>query len=313
MRGSERISVGTRQRVRTALDEFGYVYQRSAANLRTSMTHTVGVIFNNISDPFFSTLLAALEESLSEAGRSVFLCNTNESASREADFIRRMSEYNADGMIVSPAIGSVAEHFELGGVAPPPVVFISRAILETGFDYVVNDDRKAARLAMERLIGLGHRRIACVGGDPRISCYHERLKGYREALARASIPFDESLIRHAFPTRVAGFEQARWISGLDPRPTAAICYNDLVALGLFSGLQREGIFPGENFALIGNDDVEESSFLSPPLSATAVPRDEMGKLAAMALVRRIENRDIPPQRIVLEPVLNIRGTCGVRV
>ena len=313
MRGNERISADTRRRVEEALEEFGYVYHRSAANLRTSMTHTVGVIVNDVSDPFFATLLAALQEALARAGRSVFLCHTNESASRQANFLRTMSEYNADGIIVSPAIGSTAQDFSSLQVPIPPVVFVSRTLFELGFDHVINDDGKAAQLAVDRLVSLGHRRIAFVGGDPGVSCFQLRLEGYREALERARIPFDGALVRDSLPSRTAGFEAARWVAELEPRPTAAICYNDPVALGLFSGLQREGLFPGRNFALIGHEDVEEASFATPPLSTTAVSRDEMGRTAAATLVRRIEDPDAPPRHVVLKPELIVRGTCGVRM
>ena len=113
MRDNERISQSTRDRVKAALVEFGYVYGRSAASLRTSKTHTVGVILNNVSDPFFSSLLASLEDALASAGRTVFLCNTSESCERQTDFIRKMAEYNADGIIVTPAIGSTPERFLL--------------------------------------------------------------------------------------------------------------------------------------------------------------------------------------------------------
>ena len=98
-----------------------------------------------------------------------------------------------------------------------------------------------------------------------------------------------------------------------PRPTATIGYNDPIALGLFSGLPREGLFPGKNFALIGHDDVEESSFVTPPLSATVVSRHEMGRQAVEAIVRRIENPDAAPCHIVLKSGLNIRETCKVEV
>ena len=185
MRDSKKISSAVRKRVKAALVEEGYVYQRSAAGLRTSKTHTVGVIVNNVSNPFFSTLLASLEEALARTGRTVFLCNTDESVPRQTDFIRKMWEYNADGIIISP-----------------------------------------------------------------------------------SIEFDGALVRSSVPTRLAGFRAARWIAELTPRPTAAIGYNDAIALGLSAGLQREGLFPGRNFALIGHEDVEEASLANPPLSVT---------------------------------------------
>lgn len=313
MRDHERISLKTRERVKAALEESGYVYGRSAAILRTSTTHTVGVILNNVSDPFFSALLASLEDALAKTGRTIFLCNTNESCERQADFIRKMAEYNADGIIVSPAIGSTAAHFLPRHVPMPPLVFVSRALTGSTFDHVINDDHAASRLATDRLLGLGHRRIAVVGGDPGARPFGERLRAHRSALEQASVAFDDSLVRPCLPTRIEGFAVARWIAALEPRPTAAICYNDSVALGLFHGLVQEGLSPGGNFALIGHEDIEEASLVSPPISVTRVSRDEMGRRAATLLLERIENPERPPQRIVLETELVVRGTCGVRV
>ena len=311
MRDNERISLKTRERVKTALAENGYIYARSAASLRTAKTHTVGVIINNVSDPFFSSLLASLEDALAKTGRTVFLCNTNESCERQADFIRTMAEYNADGIIVTPALGTTVEQFSPRHVPVPPLVFVSRTMMESDFDSVVNDDREAGRLATERLLSKGHRRIAVVGGHPSASPFGERLRGHRAALQQDSVAFDDALVWQSVPTRAEGFRAARWIAGLHPRPTAAICYNDSIALGLFHGLAKEGLFPGKNFALIGHEDVEEASFVSPPLSVTTVPREEMGRQAAAALIERIDNPNAPPQHIVLKTELIVRGTCGV--
>ena len=313
MRDSGKISTGTRERVRAALVEEGYVYQRSAAGLRTSRTDTVGVIVNNVSDPFFSTLLASLEHALAATGRTVFLCNTGESVDRQTDFIRRMSEYNADGIIMSPAIGSTAEDVLALRQVMPPLVFVSRAMFDLPFDHVVNDDYETSVLAVDRLASLGHRRIAFVGGDPSVGACLERLRGYRAGLDTASLEFDESLVRSSVPTRLAGFEAARWIAGLEPRPTAAIGYNDAVALGLSAGLQREGLVPGRNFALIGHEDIEEAGLAVPPLTVTTASRDEMGRQAATVLLERIENPDAPPRRIVLETDLIIRDSCGFSI
>ena len=313
MRDSRKISSDMRKRVKVALAEAGYVYQRGAAGLRTSRTHTVGVIVNNVSDPFFSTLLASLEEALSETGRTVFLCNTNESVSRQSDFMQKMLEYNADGVIVSPAIRSTPEDFRFKSGVTPPLVFVSRTIFELDFDHVVNDDFEASVLPMNRLLSLGHRRIAFVGGDPSVSAFRERLRGYRAALEHASIDFDGTLVRPGVPTRISGFRAARWIAELEPRPTAAIGYNDAVSLGLSAGLQRVGLFPGRNFALIGHEDVEEASLANPPLSVTTVSRDEMGRRAASALIERIERPDAPPQRIVLGTELIVRDSCDYAI
>ena len=201
MRDSRKISTGMRERVKAALVEEGYVYQRSAAGLRTSRTDTVGVIVNNVSDPFFSTLLASLEHALAATGRTVFLCNTGESVERQTDFIRKMSEYNADGVIMSPAVGSTAEDILALRQVMPPLVFVSRTFFDLPFDHVVNDDYEASVLAVNRLLSLGHRRIAFVGGDPSASPWGERIRGIRAALEHASVEFDDALVRQCVPTR----------------------------------------------------------------------------------------------------------------
>ena len=294
-----------------ALKESGYIYQRSAAGLRTAKTHTVGVVLNNISDPFYSTLLASIEEELSKSGRTVFLCNSNESVERQNEFLRSMAEYNADGVIISPAIGSTADDFLSQISLLPPLVFVSRAMIDLNADYVVNDDRQSAILAVRRLRGLGHRRIAFVGGDPSVSCFAARLDGYKVALGETSIAFDDALVRACMPTRSAGFAAARWVAELAPRPTAAICYNDVLALGFISGLRHEGLHPGTNFALIGHEDIEEAGFVSPSLSSTAVSHEEMGRTAAAVLVERVTNPDAPLQRHVISSELVVRETCSI--
>ena len=273
-------------------------------------TRAVGVIVNNVYDPAFGDLLPALEDALGNTRRSVLLCNSNESCERQAEFIRKIAEYEADGIIVSPAIGSTTEHFFPRHPALPPLVFVSRTLSDSEFDYVKNDDYEAGRLATQHLLSLGHRRIAFVGGDPSVSCFGERLHGHRAALRQSSVPFDCSLVRPSAPDLREGYRAACWISGLTPRPTAASCYNDLIALGLFHGLPQEGLFPGRNFALVGHEDVAEASLINPPMTVTRASRGEMGRRAAAALVERIENPDAPPQRIVLETELVVRGTCG---
>ena len=291
--------------------ELGSVRRRKAANLVASGTRFVSVILNNVSDPIFRSLLPPLEDALEQTGRSVFLHNADESRDRQADLVEATADANADGIVLCPVAGSMPEHVSAGHVPMPPLVYVSRALPGPGSDYVLGDDREAARLAAERLLTLGHRRIAVVGGELGAFCFGERIRGYRAALGEASVAFDERLVRPSLPTMGEGFGAGRWIAALSPRPTAAICYNDSTALGLFYGLMREGLFPGRNFALIGHEDIEEVSLVDPPISVTRFSYGEMGRRAAAALLERMSNPDAPPKRVVLEAELVVRGTCGV--
>jgi len=98
---------------------------------------------------------------------------------------------------------------------------------------------------------------------------------------------------------------------ITPRPTAAICYNDSLALGFISGLRHEGLHPGSNFALIGHEDIEEAGFVSPSLSSTAVLREEMGRMAATVLLERVTNPDSPLRQHILPSELVVRETCSI--
>ena len=113
------------------------------------------------------------------------------------------------------------------------------------------------------------------------------------------------------PPRLEGLRAASWIAGLEPRPTAAICYSDSIALGPFQDLAHEGLYPGKNFAVIGHEDVEEANLVSSSLSVTKVSRDEMGRQAAAALLEQIDHLGASPQRIVPKTELIVSETCGV--
>ena len=310
MRDSPRIPCATRARVKAALSATGYVYHRRAAALRTSKTCTVGVIVDDLSDPFVRILLASLEGALAAAGRTVFLCHSAESVPRQSEFIRTMSEYDADGVIVRPAIGSTPEDFTACAHPVPPLVFVSRAFPDLPFDCVVADEGEAASLAVRHLIDLDHRRIALLGPERGVGASEQWLGGYRQALQDASVECDETLVRFTHATRTAGYSAGGWIAGLDPRPSAVICSSTAVALGLSSALPREGLGPGRDIALVAHEDVEEAGLVVPRLTVTGPSPLDMGAQAVSVLRERMEGSGAPPRRVVLTPQLVVRASSA---
>ena len=152
MRDSRKISTGTRERVKAALAEEGYVYQRSAAGLRTSRTDTVGVIVNNVSDPFFSTLLVSLEHALASNGSDRSSCATPGSPSSDRPTSSgRCRSTTPTASSCHPPSGSTAEDILALRQVMPPLVFVSRTMSDLPFDHVVNDDYEASVLAVGRL------------------------------------------------------------------------------------------------------------------------------------------------------------------
>ncbi|MEL7140168.1 MAG: LacI family DNA-binding transcriptional regulator, partial [Pseudomonadota bacterium] len=170
LKDSPMIAAETRRLVREAMRETGYVPNIAAASLRTGRTRIVGVSFHNIAHQFFAEMLIAIEGTLGEAGAAVFLNNHGEDPASLARFIESLSAYGADGLLLSPPPSTDAEVLAPLRARGVPVVYVSRHIPEDeAADRVVNADRRAMATATRRLLGLGHRNIALIGGEPGTS------------------------------------------------------------------------------------------------------------------------------------------------
>jgi LacI family transcriptional regulator len=303
MKENSRISEQTRARVKEALRESGYVYQRSAAGLRKSKTDTVGIVLNNVSDPSFSELLGSIESKLAQEGKTVFLCNTDEKVERQSEFIRKMSEYNADGIVLVPAMGTQAAELEDMKKFSPPIVCVTREIIGYPIDSVVADEILGGYMSAKHLLNLGHRRIALVGGTVNISPFVRRIKGMRQAFDEARQEFDPALVFECRPIRSQGYEAAARILDVEDPPTAAIGYNAIVTLGLKAGLQRLGKKIGEDFSLIANEGISDLKHTNPPLSTTSINVQQMGTVVIEHLLSRISDPTAPTKLTLIPPEL----------
>ena len=303
MKENSRISEQTRARVKEALRESGYVYQRSAAGLRKSKTDTVGIVLNNVSDPSFSELLGSIESKLAQEGKTVFLCNTDEKVERQSEFIRKMSEYNADGIVLVPAMGTQAAELEDMKKFSPPIVCVTREIIGYPIDSVVADEILGGYMSAKHLLNLGHRRIALVGGTVNISPFVRRIKGMRQAFDEARQEFDPALVFECRPIRSKGYEAAARILDVEDPPTAAIGYNAIVTLGLKAGLQRLGKKIGEDFSLIANEGISDLKHTNPPLSTTSINVQQMGTVVIEHLLSRISDPTAPTKLTLIPPEL----------
>lgn len=310
LRNSPRVADATRERVLEAFETLGYVYNRHAAGMRSNRTQTVGVVVNDITNPYFATLVRSIEASLGRHGFITFLSNSDESVERQTWFLETVRQHNIDGIIVCPAESTTASDVRrlLGwGI---PCVFASRYVPSVEVDYAGIDNRRGMALATSHLIGLGHKRIAMIGGHTRASTGRERLEGYLVALEQARIMREDRLIVPARLTRDEGKRIVMDLLRQKNPPTAAVCGNDVIAFGVMLGLRSMGLEPGKDFGVMGFDDVPEASLWEPPLSTIQVPQDRIGEAAAELLIQRMSDRQRPVSRIVLEPSLVVRKTCG---
>jgi LacI family transcriptional regulator, galactose operon repressor len=240
----------------------------------------------------------------------VFISNSAEDPVRQDQFIDTMREYNVDGLIVCPAEGTTQQSLRRLTEFEIPCVQVSRYVRGTTLDFAGNDNCLGTMLAARHLLSLGHRRIAMIGGNERISTGRERRKGYANALKQGGIDVDPALIVTCPATRGNGAAAIATLLASPNPPTAAVCYNDVVAFGVMLGLRQLGREPGRDFAVTGCDDVSEAALWSPALTSVVIDTAAMGELAAQMLLARIADHRAPRRRVVLKPKLTVRASSG---
>ena len=304
IRNSPSVADSTRKRVERSIKRLGYVYHRGAANLRTQQSHAIGLIVSDITNPFFSEVIVAIEERLASAGLVTLLGNTSEDGAKETRLLKTMTEFPADGILLCSAIGRTDSR----EITHTPTVAFARRV--HGLDYVGVDNAQGSILAIEHLVKLGNGRIALIGGNPQTTAGQERMEGYERALNQLAIPFDPELIVPCTPTRRGGSKGLQQLLTLASPPTAAVCYNHVVALGAMEALQNAGIRPGKDFGVVGFNNVPDAAQSLPGLTTIDTSARELGRTAAELLLKRIEQPNSPIRTVILQPRLVVRQSCG---
>jgi LacI family transcriptional regulator len=303
------VSPAARARVEAAIEALGYRQNALARSLRCGQSHTLGLVVPDSANPFFAEMGRAIELAAFEAGFSVILCNTENDRDKEQLYLSVLAKKQVDGIILiaSDERSDSVKRLLSGWL---PVVAMDRERLGLALDTVLADHRLGGRLAAQHLIGLGHRRIACITGPRRLSPSVQRLAGYRRALREADIPLDEALVVRGDFHAASGAAAARALMELSRPPTAVFACNDLMAMGVLSAAAATGRRLPADLAVVGYDDIELAPFTTPSLSTVAQPKREMGREIVRLLVNRMGDERLPPQRKVLPVALQIRESCG---
>jgi LacI family transcriptional regulator len=308
--GSGKVKPETERAVQVAMRELDYVYNRGAASLRHPKSRIVGMVINDLANPFFAELAIGIEQVLRTSGYVPFMANTSENLVRQAEVIRSMYEHGASGIILSPAIETDATEIATLSRIGLPIVLAIRRIVGAKASLVASDNRGGAEQAVRRLTMLGHTRIAFVGGFGPAAVRQERIEGFASALRSAGLTVDPSLVVEGPPTKEGGFAGMGSLLDRPDRPTAALCYNDVVAIGAMYALTRRSLAPGRDMAVIGFDDTAEARHASPALTTVSVNVDDLGQRAAQLLLRRIEGSASVAESYIGETRLVVRESCG---
>ena len=269
----------------------------------------VGLVVSDVTNPFFAEVIPAIEECLDVAGFTTLLGNTCEDRTREARLLKTMREFPPTGVLICPSSGH-------DGLSAQPLRLIGRlptvafARPAGGLDYVGLNNVYGAELAVDHLYQNGHRKIAFVGGEPQALATQERLEGYQRALTRRDLPIELRWMVPSSPSRCGGYRNTASLLELENPPTAAVCFNDLVAFGLVQALQQAGRKPGAEFGVIGFNDVPVILDSYPLLTTVDTSPRQLGEVAAELLLRRIAKPDSLLQKVILQPQLIVRHSCG---
>jgi LacI family transcriptional regulator/LacI family repressor for deo operon, udp, cdd, tsx, nupC, and nupG len=318
LRDSSLISAEVRSRIQQLAVEMGYTPNAIAQSLQTNRTHSIGLVVSTIGDPFWADVVRGVEQVAQTAGLSVLLSAAHRDPDLEIQVIENFHRRRVDGILVADSRMNDAAAARLARTHIPTVVLNSQA--ESALGLLANvsiDDQAGARMAVEHLLGLGHRAIGYIGLGNRPRSNTFRLAGYREALTAANIPLrkqweviapdEDELIEDDV---AAG--EALTYPLINSGVSAICCYNDMVAIGVLLACRSLRINIPRQLSVIGFDDLPTVQYVTPPLTTIRQPRVELGQYAMQTLVNLIEGQqggsETASQTIL--PSLVIRESCA---
>jgi LacI family transcriptional regulator len=306
----DKVRASTRDRVERAMRELGFVRNESARQLKAGRSRTIGYVMLDGSNPFFTDVAAGMEGAAESAGLTLFLCNSDQRAKRERDYLDLLEQQRVQGVLITPVdpTSPVLDQLQLRGT---PVVVVDRTRPQSDCCTVAVDDVLGGRLAAQHLLDLGHQRIAFVGGPERIGQVRDRRAGAVAAMTAAGRPADSLVeVRTQGLSIDEGMGAGERIAGMaeSDRPTAVFCANDLLALGVLQRFVALGLRVPDDLALVGYDDIVFAAAAAVPLTSVRQPRREMGRVAAELLVDEATDPGHRHQQILFEPELVARAS-----
>jgi LacI family transcriptional regulator len=311
LNGHSSVTDETRKLVIEAARRLRYIPHSGARSLSTSRTDTIGVVLPDLYGEFFSELIRGIDVAARRRGLHLLVSSSHGDAGEAAAALRAMSG-RVDGLIVmSPHVDAsfLAENLP----AVLPIVLLNTHAVGHQYSSLAVDNYGGAAAMVQHLVEIGHRRIMMIAGPENNFEAEERLRGYRETLARlvpTFDPLDVAVLRGDF-TEESGYRAGSQLQSLKRLPDAVFAANDMMAIGCLFALNEAGLQVPRDLALVGFDDIPTARFISPPLTTVRVRMTEMGSRALEGLAFQIENPAGTKSSVqVLQTELVVRRSCG---
>ena len=308
--GRAGVDAETQRQVEEAIEALDYVPNRIARGLISQKTQTIGLIVPDVVNPFFAPVVRGAETTARRPAIAC-CCATARATCGSSANISRTSSRTASRACCSrrrATTRATASSRCCGGTFRSSCSIARLPDLDC--DLVVSDSASGARRLVEHLIAVGHREIAHLTDADDTSTGRERLRGYREALAAAGIPYREELVFRTTVDQIGGYRATQQVLALEPLPTAIFTVNNMTVVGAMQALRERGLSVPEDMGLVCFDDVEHLAVLSPFLTVIDQPAETFGSLGAQLLLERISGKaGARSRRIVLQTDLIVRLSC----
>jgi LacI family transcriptional regulator len=304
------VSEVTATRVLAAAAELGYQPNAVARSLRTRRSNTVGVLVPDLTNPLFPPMVRGLADRLESHGYVALIGNTDGDDARERRVFEQMRARHVDGYVLATAHlhDSLLDDATRSGL---PVVLMNRVAANDDFPAVTVDNEAGVRLAVEYLVALGHRKIACIAGPLDVSTGLARYRGFQSAMADAGLDMPGERLAFARSFSIdEGHRCARQILAADDGCTAVAAGNDMLAVGCYRALDEAGLSCPGDLSVVGFNDMPFIDMLRPPLTTVTFSHQEVGAQAADLLIERLNGGTGPAKVVYVIPELIIRGSTA---
>lgn len=299
-----RVAPETRARVLKVAEELGYRPNRLAQGLVHRRSFALGIIVPSFANPVNAAIISGAERVAAQAGYAVLLCETVEM--NVGQHVKALSDRQIDGVII---IGIGESELAEADLRRLNVVLVNQA--SDALSAVQDDSLSAGALAAEHLLGLGHRRLAFIGPVSSASAFRLRERGFAQGLRSAGVVPSSDYWRRTDPTVAGGLAAMRALLAFDSRPTAVFCANDLIALGAHKACASAGVSLPDELSILGCDDIDLATLVTPELSTISTPKRELGARAIRLLLRQMDgDAQGAPSAQLLPVKLVPRGTTS---
>lgn len=309
LNGTRNVNDATRLRVEAAIEQTGYRRNGVARSLAAGRTHTIGLSISALTNPYFGSLVHAVERALSDAGYVLIVGDSHDDVTSEQRVTGSLLDRQVDGMIVAPAAGSERSTLPEITRTGTPLVLIDRGV-DIGCDQVGPENFESSRSLTEHLLDQGHRRIGVIRGLAGISSTIERFDGFCAALADRGLAVDPALVLDGDSNTDVAEREVHTLMSRPDRPTALVSLNNAMTIGTLKAVQRLDLSIPRDVAFACYDDFEWSDLFEPRLTAAAQDVEMIGATAVDLLLRRIHGNQDAPQQIRVPTTFHHRNSCG---